>query len=297
MQEDRLYLSDIMNKTNLDSKDWVLVRHTLNDPLSTKCRNLGREGFEEFQKFQPNNYFNGKKYIIAFIGGVSATARFFGVYEVAGILNHEEFLKAPKMDGFPYDSFKWEKDTVYYDLKRRAELEMYQNRLIIDWGKGVANIKHYDASKKTVLSILDNISEPFPGYENVCLTFDKMCEVVINPEYEAWQNALKSVYGVYLVVDTVEGKQYVGSAYGKNGILERWQTYANTQGTGGSVSKEEGNKGIIAHLKEHPGRNASFQYTILQILPKTYTADQVIAVENSWKEKLCTRGKWGLNCN
>ncbi|MFD6442208.1 GIY-YIG nuclease family protein [Peribacillus sp. NPDC060186] len=37
---------------------------------------------------------------------------------------------------------------------------------------------------------------------------------------------LSSVGGVYLIVDTTDGMQYVGSASGKEGLLGRWKEYA-----------------------------------------------------------------------
>lgn len=109
-----------------------------------------------------------------------------------------------------------------------------------------------------------------------------------NPAYSDWQAALKSIYGIYLIVDKESGKQYVGSAYGKEGILQRWTKYVKT-GHGD-------NKKMIDLLKEDPYRYKSFQFSILQVLPSNLTNDEVIEVENKYKDKLLTR-KFGLNDN
>ncbi len=35
-----------------------------------------------------------------------------------------------------------------------------------------------------------------------------------------------AVAGIHLITDTLTGKQYVGSAYGKDGVVGRWCEYA-----------------------------------------------------------------------
>ena len=46
----------------------------------------------------------------------------------------------------------------------------------------------------------------------------------------------------------------------------------------------------------HPERYHAFQFSILQVLPKTFTKDQVNAVENRWKKKLLSK-QFGMNDN
>ena len=99
---------------------------------------------------------------------------------------------------------------------------------------------------------------------------------------QTWVKALSSVNGIYLIQDKSSGKLYVGSAYGASGIFGRWSEYAKN-GHGGN--------------QELIGLNPSnFKFSILEIVSPTYTADDVIAIENRWKEKLGTR-QFGLNNN
>jgi hypothetical protein len=101
-----------------------------------------------------------------------------------------------------------------------------------------------------------------------------------------WHTMLSSVAGVYLIMDTESGKQYVGSAYGKRGILGRWKEYATT-GHGGNV--------LLKKILAQDSKAAkNFQFTILRTLPKTLTNKEVINYENLYKEKLGTRA-FGLN--
>lgn len=52
-----------------------------------------------------------------------------------------------------------------------------------------------------------------------------------------WCRALRSRKGVYLITDKNTGKQYVGSAYGKDGIFGRWVVYL-TSGYDKNFEKE-----------------------------------------------------------
>ncbi len=93
---------------------------------------------------------------------------------------------------------------------------------------------------------------------------------------------------MYLIVDQKSGKQYVGSAYGEDGLLQRWTDYIHTH--------HGGNKKMIELLKAYPERYHRFQFSVLQILPKTLTNDSVISIENLYKKKLMTI-EFGLNDN
>ncbi|WP_371262784.1 GIY-YIG nuclease family protein [Paenibacillus sp. OV219] len=88
--------------------------------------------------------------------------------------------------------------------------------------------------------------------------------------------------------DKTSGKLYVGSAYGSGGLLNRWKNYIET--------KHGGNKGMISVLRDFPNRFENFQFTILQVLPKTLTAEEVIGIENLYKRKLLSIN-FGMNEN
>ena len=51
-----------------------------------------------------------------------------------------------------------------------------------------------------------------------------------------------------------------------------------------------------ALLEQHPDRYLRFQFSILQILPKTVTEDGVVAIESMYKKKLMSI-QFGLNDN
>lgn len=108
--------------------------------------------------------------------------------------------------------------------------------------------------------------------------------------YKDWVGALSSTYAIYLITDTVSGKQYVGSASGQDGLYGRWSYYVHSK-HGGNIKMEE-------LLKLHPERYHKFQFSVLQLLPKSSSIGKtsVESAERLWKQKLNTI-KFGLNDN
>lgn len=104
-----------------------------------------------------------------------------------------------------------------------------------------------------------------------------------------WKHALSAVNGIYLIVDknTSDEKQYIGSAYGVDGIWGRWSQYAKN-GHGDNVT--------LVELCKQDDYQKNFTFTILKTLPKNLLNKEVIQVENLYKEKLGSRVH-GLNAN
>ena len=88
---------------------------------------------------------------------------------------------------------------------------------------------------------------------------------------------------IYFIFDTMDGKGYVGSAYGAENLLGRWLGYA-ARGHGGNVLLRQ--------------RDPShFRFSILQRVSPDMDAGDVIRLEATWKERLHTRAPFGLNDN
>ena len=123
---------------------------------------------------------------------------------------------------------------------------------------------------------------PFPGYDNVRLSFKELVAAVHNDE---WRGALGAVNAVYLQTDTLTGWHYVGSAYsrhgGERGLLSRWQEYAQGDHTGGNkllkdLVAEQG----VSYIEEH------FQYSILDIFDPRVADRTIIEREHWWMDTL-----------
>ena len=127
----------------------------------------------------------------------------------------------------------------------------------------------------------------FQDYLEFTLSYDEIQAMCMNSDaYQEWKARLSAVAGVYLIVATKTGEQYVGSAHGTEGIWGRWMAYART-GHGGNVLLEK----LIAEDHDYPD---GFVFSILQVLPKTQTRDGVLGWGSRYKAKLGTRAT-GLN--
>ena len=115
----------------------------------------------------------------------------------------------------------------------------------------------------------------FNGYNNVLL-LHKDLQIITKYKAPQWENALKNVKGIYAITDISNGKIYIGSAIGENGIWQRWCSYA--KGLTG------GNKDFINIVKEKGEdyiRN-NFTYSILEIFDMKTKDDYIIRREHHW---------------
>ena len=280
-----LYFSDILKKAGLDPAKVKLIRHSLSDKNFAKCYYAEPRMVWEYTRLQKQGFSKGYDYWCIFISGKGTTARLFACYKVNGSVPDTPELKPA---GFPLDdNFKGE--LAYYDLEPVDCLQEYEHRLVIEWGNAAISWHQKGTTEKPVLAIDSPIKEPFIGYDNAVLSYAQLKEVVQNREvYELWQTALSAVKAIYLIVDTKNGKQYVGSAYGKDGLLGRWRVYVDTLHGNNKLMKE-----VVC---AYPDRYQYFQFSILQILPKTITDDEIIDIESLWKKKLGTI-PFGMNDN
>ena len=97
------------------------------------------------------------------------------------------------------------------------------------------------------------------------------------------------VSGVYLISDKLNGKLYVGSAYGKNCIWGRWETYFKNYHGGNDQLKE-------LFMKKGKDYFYNFQYSILETCDINLSEKEVTNIESRWENILLTR-KFGYNSN
>jgi hypothetical protein len=265
------------------SQQTILVRHK-DEKIS--MTSLIEDGyFEIYQSFQTKKSFDTNKYMVVFLGLESTKALFYNVYEITG---KKDPMAIELPSGFPFPEFK---DTAhsYYDLKPLLGFEDLHQRVVIDWGKGtLAWVQNY--TDKEVLEIRpEGFVKPFPGYLDFTLSLTELRNLFKYPDANRdWKNKLSAVSGVYLILDKSTGAQYVGSAYGKDGIWGRWENYAqNIHG---------GNMALVELVDNNPGYGKNFQWTVLATLPNNMTNDEIIAYETMYKNKLGSKIH-GLNRN
>jgi len=257
-----------------------LVRHP--DSIVRSRELHQQERFETYQAYQAEPRFDDIKQIVAFRGSSGTRAIFHGVYTVHG--------RRPARDVPGPQELKvtaqW-----FYDLRRDPRYDDLQHRLVIDWGAATrAWAQRLD--DKPVLELLPSgrSLEPFSDYLEFTLTYGQLQTLFEHEEaHRDWQAPLSAVAGIYLILAEPVGDQYVGSAYGTEGVWGRWRTYA-TRGHGDNVK-------LRSLIERDPVRYpAQFRFSVLHVLPKTMTPEEVIVREAMFKRKLGTRAT-GLNEN
>ncbi len=272
-------LNQIIKMYGFSSDEFKFVRHGHNEinPLETFRNDKGfLETYQSFQSPRSGRNFRGSKYIAVFAPYHGTQALFLGVWQV---VSDKIGTDAPLSEIRKIKRFGWNlKTSIYHKLIHVKEFDDLSERLVIEWGKStLAWIQRKD---KEVISLFPKAHvREFASYDQTIVSWSELQRMTKNPTGNyTWVNALKAVNGIYCISNTKNGRLYVGSAYGKNGIWGRWSNYVST--------KHGGNDQLIDIINNHPGIEESFQFSILEILPNSSTAEDAITKENLWKEKL-----------
>ncbi|MCL2821702.1 MAG: GIY-YIG nuclease family protein [Firmicutes bacterium] len=186
-------------------------------------------------------------------------------------------------------------DKIYGGIGYKGhEIEKYSNfygRVIVKYhkdhqGQGVWYENIIDELE--VLEILPSLfdGEAFPGYDKVRLTYRQLATIIDKGKRD-WIAALENQKAVYLIADTSNGRLYVGSATGDNGmLLQRWSNYVH--------SGHGGNQELIGFDFDDIKQN--FQYSILENYNARVDKGFILDRETWWKITLQTR-KFGYNKN
>lgn len=274
---------DLLRINNVDPMSVRLVRHANNEINVLKTFQDETLKFAEYTAWQKPGKFGDSKYLAIFAPARSTTSLFLGIWKINGITQNinlkSEHLDSLKKYNLPED---WFKKSDRHDLELTDIMFDLIERLVIDWGG--ATVSWVQTKDKDVVAIKPkNSIGDFTSYDSILLSYNDLQKLISDIDSNiSWVNALSSVNGVYLIKHIKDSRLYVGSAYGKGGILGRWASYAKTG--------HAGNK-LLRDLDPH-----DFEFSILEISPSTMSAEDVIARENRWKECLGTR-TFGLNDN
>ena len=263
-------IQELLYNRGLDRTARVkLVRHKDRRVDLYNMYKTNRKEFLDYQNTQSKDIFKDVDYIVSFIGEDGVLARFVGVYKVESkTLNAEEYK---------------------YTMSEVAGYEDLKERVIIRWGNAIS-WHQWIKNEKEVIEISPGLHyKSFADYFDFILDFNELCEIVKN-NYADWRRALSAVKGIYLINDTNTGKLYIGSAYGEDGLWGRWSEYVATGGHSGNKTL----RALVAADGEYAYKY--FQFSILMLLPKTVTPDEVIRKEQLFKCKLGTNS-FGLNNN
>lgn len=240
--------------------------------------------FEAYQCYQNKPEFHKAGHLIATSGLRGNRACFQGVFAVDGC--HPPAAK-PAYTTSAWEA-EWRSCKFMYDLRRLKGFESLEGRVIVDWGKG-ALAWNQRVSNKPVIEITapGRFLAPFRDYLEFSLSFSELQALFRNEDaHHEWRSRLSAVAGVYLILAEESGEQYVGSATGAEGIWGRWRDYARTGHGGNKLLRT-----LVDLDKRYP---QGLRFSLLQILPKSMSREDVIERETSYKAKLGSRAH-GLN--
>ena len=265
-----LTLKDLLEKSSIDLSRTRLIRHALNNEKCKECNELGH--FDLYNSHQSVDFSDVGDYWIVFKSGLCTTAILYNVYKVIGKTPDTQYSFPNNFTDGPKN------ECAIYSLEVIDEFREYTDRLVIDWGKDTVNWCKYKLDLK--ITALKDTTAKFEGYDYFTLTFSELEDIINAGKSTEWYTALSKIHAIYLIVDNTNGKQYIGSSKGYNGLWGRWDTYVKTH--------DGGNIGLIELLKQHPDRYKNFSFTILQLLSKKLSDNQIDDIETKWKKKLNT---------
>ena len=186
-------------------------------------------------------------------------------------------------------------DQIGYKLTLQNEFKEYIKRLIIKLdrpvGRDIYN-KPFESVQRDFNPEVYEITpsarlSDFNGFNNVLL-LHKDLQIIAKYEAPEWKNALENVKGIYAITDISNGKIYIGSATGENGIWQRWCSHAK-----GLTGDNKDFKNIVKEKGEDYIKN-NFTYAILEIFDMKTKDDYIIRREHHWMKVFQTK-KFGMN--
>ncbi|MCL8026012.1 GIY-YIG nuclease family protein [Nocardioides bruguierae] len=272
-----LTFNHLLALAGVDAAQVRLVRHQdgrLRPGRLYEAWRQDRGAFERYQAVQSKDRFPLGGVLAGFVVTEARKTVFVGLYRVDGVSTRPDdstdLVTGHDVSGF-HD----------YELTLLDELADYRDRVVIDWGPGTRSwVQHAAKQPKTVVEIAEQYEPRFPGFREFVRPIE---DIPTLPN--GWQQVLRSVKGVYLLVDRDSGHQYVGSAKGADSLFGRWLQYA-TDGHGGN----EGMKKAAA-----PGRRR-YQVSVLEVVDENTPDTTIEQIESFWKNKLLSR-IFGLNVN
>lgn len=277
-----LSLFELLTHYGINPQKLGLVRHSNKEIDVLPTYKNHHDKFTTYTGWQPAGKYAGVDHLAVFAPYKGTSAMFLGIYCIEGCTPNQSLTQShlDKLNeyGLPEE---WFHRSDFYELKHVHIADDLSERLIIEWKSTVA---WYQKKDKELIQIKAPFSlSDFESYETVKLLYPELKTLVSHPQSNpTWYSALSSINAIYLIQNTLDGKLYVGSAYGNQGLWGRWSNYVRTG---------HGDNKLLKPLNPD-----NFEFTILEIIPPTASAGDVIDKENRWKERLGTR-LYGLNKN
>ena len=290
-------LNDLLITKNVDPEKVLVLRHRPSEPELNKVFPLiaadRSDLFDAYQQTQREKLEKvmaamiGTGYVASFIAHGAARALFIGLYKIDGArpITYDEYWKMPEhveLKALGMAGFDGKRPSVlWFDLPSANFYPEWKGKLVVDWPPPERS--WWRRAHRNVIpvraileeSVLDGRMKEWNELE---FTWSQLGVLPTR-----WKAKLSEWRAIYYIFDTSDRKGYVGAAYGADNLLGRWLNYAAT-GHGG-------NRQLRQRDPQH------FRFSILQRVSPDMDADEVIRVENTWKDRLHTRAPVGLNDN
>ena len=270
-----LVINELVAAAGLDTERVKVLRHQETDEETGRTSwDLWREDRAEFELHQSlydrTVPIGDSAHIVSLLAPSSDKTVFAGVWEVVKRIDCPSKVIDPLIK---------RTRSHQYDLREHGLLPDYCGRMVVDWPSGRTWHRRLSNVTIRVLEIHEEgwDVQPFPGFTDFTIIVSEAAKIPAT-----WREVLRSVRGVYLLVDVEDGRQYVGSASGNNGFFERLERYAQ-DGHGGNVK-----------LRRRRGRD--YQFTVLEVVGTYADQQAILSREKHWKKRLGSRAH-GLNLN
>jgi hypothetical protein len=291
--------NDLLTRENIDPGRVLVLRHRPHEPgLNQVLPWLAAEKPDVFNAYQQTQgeklektmaKMAGAGYVASFIGQQPGKALFVGLYSIDGTrgLTFEEFWQVPAYIEMRKHGMKgWTKEdrrskVLWFELALTEFYAHWKGRLVVGWPPPERSWwRRAHRNDFPVLTILEDseLDAAMPEWNQIELTWDELSALP-----SRWRGVLSQWRAIYYIFDTADRRGYVGSAYGNENLLGRWQNYA-ADGHGGNRL-----------LRGRDPKN--FRFSILQRVSPDMEAADVVRLEASWKNRLHTRKPMGLNDN
>jgi hypothetical protein len=290
-------LNSLLLAENIDPREVLVLRHRPPEPkLFRVLPRLASEEPEVFNAYQQTQTKRVEKamsrasYVASFIGRESGKALFVGLYSVVGsrpisleaywqIGAYIRMKERYDVKGFTGEDGR--STVLWFDLALTEFHASWKGKLVVGWPPPeISWWRRAHRNKMPVVSILEEsaLDPAMPEWHEIALRWEDL-ELLS----ASWRSKLAEWRVIYYIFDALDGKGYVGSAYGADNLLGRWLNYA-ASGHGGN-----------ALLRNRDPRN--FRFSILQRVSPDEDANDVVRLEGTWKKRLHTRWPDGLNDN
>ena len=248
--------------------------------------------FDAYQSVHSTNAestLRNRPFAAAFVSDGKGGMCFVGLYDVAAAeyLPTSEIYADPRFaeleelygatDTAPSVNIERTDRQIRFDLRQTEFLADMRGRLWIAAPGGRAYVRiaaNLDAPIMRITDEAGGYTTP-PEWREFCVSGTEVRALPIR-----WAERLSEWRGVYLIVDESDGARYVGAAYGADNLFGRWRDHV------------AGARGITRELSKRDPEN--FRFSILERVSPDMPADEAIALEHTWMDRLHTR-RYGLN--